>query len=43
MDLGATFSASSYWSDEWMDPRLDSKTGIHSGKEFDYRQKEVWL
>jgi hypothetical protein len=32
MDLGAKFSASSYWSKAWENPRLDSKTGVHNGK-----------
>jgi hypothetical protein len=32
MDLGATFSASGYWSGAWKNPRLDSKTGVHNAK-----------
>lgn len=30
MDVGAKFKASSFWSNAWNNPRLDSRTGIHS-------------
>ena len=30
MDLGSSWSASSYWSNEWSNPRLDSPTGFHN-------------
>jgi hypothetical protein len=30
MDLGATFKPSSFYSGAWKNPRLDSRTGIHS-------------
>ena len=30
MDLGAIFTASSYWNGQWKNPRLDSKTGVHN-------------
>jgi hypothetical protein len=30
MDLGATFTASSYYNGQWKNPRLDSKTGVHT-------------
>lgn len=32
MDLGATFTASSYWDNNWKNPRLDSKYGVHNAK-----------
>ena len=30
MDLGATFTASSYWDNNWKNPRLYSPTGVHN-------------
>ena len=30
MDLGATFTASSSYNGQWNNPRLDSKTGVHT-------------
>ena len=32
MDLGAKFTAKDTWSAAWNNPRLDSKTGVHTGK-----------
>ena len=30
MDLGSTWSTSSFWTNEWANPRLDSPTGFHN-------------
>lgn len=32
MDLGGVFKASSYWSNAWKNPKLDSRYGIHSAR-----------
>jgi hypothetical protein len=32
MDLGATFKAKGYWDNNWKNPRLDSRYGIHNAK-----------
>lgn len=32
MDLGSAFKASSYWSNAWKDPKLNSRTGIHNAR-----------
>ena len=42
MDLGATFSAANYWSNDWKNPRLDSRTGIHCGHGAGDGNKNWW-
>jgi hypothetical protein len=32
IDLGATYSQSSMWDNNWQKPRLDSKTGFHNAR-----------
>ena len=41
MDLGATFSQSSAWSNAWRKPRLDSRTGFHNAR--GKGQQPFWL
>jgi hypothetical protein len=40
LDLKATFQASSYWDNNWKNPKLNSARGIHGGK--DQSDKPQW-
>jgi hypothetical protein len=32
IDLGATFTSSSKWDNNWIKPRLDSRSGFHNAR-----------
>ena len=40
MDMGAKFRAKSYWSNDWKNPKLSSKTGVHNHKS--HKNVEQW-
>jgi hypothetical protein len=43
MDLGATTSQKSSWSEPWSALKLDSKTGFHMGKADSKDHKDFWI
>ena len=43
MDLGATTSQQSKWSEPWAALRLDSKTGFHMGQQDCKDKKDFWI